>query len=380
MHLTRKSSSGCPGRQGLVGSLLTAGLLALVVLSSCLFSPRLAAQGDFFMVETGVDDRLEASREQAIERGLEQLIGIMTGEYQGLDEDHPAYGMLAEAERHLEGYRYTRLNGELGVELRFDASSIKAELGEREVAVWGRHRRPLLVWAFADFNGQRVMLSDRHTGYTVEQLEVVEALRTQARERGLPLLFPLLDWQDRRSLGYADVWGGFTQNIREASERYGGAAVISVGLRRTSTGAWRGHWTAILGEESIAYRSGPGALDEVIGDALDLIGQRFVERYAAIPGDPEGRRMEVVILGIEGLEDYVAMQRRLRQIAGVDAVNIRRVEGRRAMLELVLSHNMDLVLEDLDDLPQLLVEPLPSVDFGEEAGRVVRAYRWRGDR
>ena len=355
-------------------------ILLGVVAWGCVSSPQVLAQDDFFTVAVAVEDRREASREQAIKQGLERLIGKMTGAYGGLNEDHPALAMLDQAAKYLEGYSFTSLDGELGLELRFDASALKAALGERDVAVWGRHRRPVLVWLVVDAHGRRVMLSDRQIGYAEEYQKVLATLQREASARGLPLLFPLLDWQDRSSLGYADIWGGFTANIRQASARYGGAAVISGGLRRTSTGAWRGHWTALLGENGWIYRSGPGALNEVIGDALDSFGQSLAERYAVVPGANAGRSMEIAVLEVGNVTDYVGMLNSLQGVVGVDEVNVTYVEGRRVILRLKLGQDIKLVLEDLDELPQLLIEPLPSLDLGGAAGRVVRAYRWRGEK
>lgn len=337
------------------------------------------AQGGLFTLQLVVEDKQESSREKAIKQGLERLIGRMSGDYHGLSQEHPAYDMLANAERYIEGYRYTRDDEQLSLELRFDASAVTTALGEREVAVWGGHRRPLLVWALADLNdGRRVMISEGERGYSPSAQELLDTIHRQAKARGLPIMYPLLDWRDMNSLGYADVWGGFADHIRQASARYGAATVLTVGLRQTATGAWRAHWTALLGETSLTRSSGPGALDKVVGEIFDLIGHRLIERYAAVPG-PEGITLEIVVLGIDGLGEYVGLSHRLGQVAGVEEIRPIRVDAKRVVLELVLGQEGELVLDTLDELPYLLVESVQGIDLDETASRAVRAYRWLGE-
>lgn len=337
-----------------------------------------AFQGELFTVEQAVEDRHESTREQAAKRGLERLIGRLSGDYGGLDEEHRAYPLLAKAGSYLEGYRYINLDGGLGVELRFDADALKSALGEFDVAIWGGHRRPLLLWAAADFDGQRVMLSERESAaHSAKEVELLQTLQREARRRGLPLMFPLLDWRDRASLGYVEIWGGFAARIRQASARYGGPRVVGVALRQTATGAWQASWTALLGEKSLRLRSGPAPLAKVVEEGFDLVGKTLIERYAVVPGEGGGRQIKVVVLGVDRVGDYSGLLRRLQQVDGVGEIQVVSVEGRRVMLELLLKQNEELVFEGIEEVPELSLEPLPTVEFDGAGGRAARAYRWQ---
>jgi len=58
----------------------------------------------------------------------------------------------------------------------------------------------------------------------------------------LPIAFPLLDLEDRAVIGITDVWGNFSDIIREASQRYSVDAILVARLHKENN-AWQGRWT-----------------------------------------------------------------------------------------------------------------------------------------
>ncbi len=336
-----------------------------------------AAAADLYTAQVELDSREAAERSAAAEAGLEQVIGRLVGAYGGLGADHPAAGLLEAPERFLAGFQYERLDGEaLAVALRFDREALRSALGEREVAVWGRHRPPLLNWLAVELDGQRRILGPGADG---PRGRIVARLRAGAERRALPLRFPALDLQDRRALGYVDVWGGFDERIREASARYGEGPVLAAGLRRLGPEAWQGRWLLLADGAVIAeHESGPAGLGEAIQAGLDAVGRRLTERLAAVPGAHAGERLPIAVLGIEDVADYLGALRHLEQARGVTRVAIRRVDGDRVTARLTVDRSPARVAEALADGGALRLEAPPAgADAEGGEGAAPRAYRWQ---
>lgn len=329
-------------------------------------------------VTVAVDDRSEAERAVAAETGLERVIGRMVGAYEGLGEDHPAADLLAEPQRLLEGFRYRREEeeGGLAVELRFDGEALRQALGEREVAVWGRYRPPILTWVAVEDDGLRSLLGPETVG--ASDAAILERLRTGGERRGLPLMPPTLDLEDRRALGFVDLWGGFDERLRAASQRYGNRTVVALALRRDGgSDPWEGRWTVLVGDETLTHRTGPGDLERVIGEGLNEVGRLLTQRFAAVPGAYEGQRLEVAVLGIDSVAAYLGALRRLEQTRGVEQVDIRHAGAERITAQLHLERSPEQVAEALDEADRLETEALPDAGGAPEDGGRARTYRWR---
>ncbi|WP_187147880.1 DUF2066 domain-containing protein [Halorhodospira halophila] len=348
-------------------------VLAAVLAAWTLLAAGTAAASDLFTAEIPVEGRQDAEREAAVEAGLEQVIGRMVGVYQGLG-DHPAAELLEDAGRYLASYRYVRVDDELAVELRFEGDVLRRQLGEREVAVWGEHRAPILLWVATEIDGRRDLLGFAASG---TEGEVLEALHQGAEQRALPLMYPTLDLRDRRAVGFVDIWGGFDESLREASQRYGSTAVAAVGLRQTGTGAWRARWTVLTGDDTLQHHTGPGDLERVVREGLDEVGGALTRRFAVVPGEHDGQQLEIAITGIEGVEDYLGAVRYLEDVTGVEQVDVQRIAGDRVTLRLMLERAPERVAADLDDADTLWPEALPATEMGPGGGQLTRSYRWQ---
>ena len=88
--------------------------------------------------------------------------------------------------------------------------------------VWRANRPTVVAWVVLDDGSERRILGAESTH------PAIEALRSRARERGVPLRLPLLDLQDLSAVSFTDVWGGFEEGIVAASARYRADAAIDV--------------------------------------------------------------------------------------------------------------------------------------------------------
>lgn len=356
-----------PGRSRL--RCLYRGVLAVLV--GCVLGIG-TVHAAFFTVEVPVDGRTDAERDQAVQRGLAVVIGRMTGVHDDL-EAHDAGELLGEADRFLAGFRFVRIDEGLALEVRFDGAALREALGEKEVAVWDARRPRILTWVAVDERGTRRMveLGD------ADDDPVYDLIADTAGLLHLPLMFPLMDLEDRARLGFREVWGGFERPMRTASQRYGSGPVLAVALRESSTGGWRGRWNVLVGDERLEHRVGPGPLDQVVEAGFHWTSSQLARRYAVVPGQHDGRTLEIGVIGIQDLAALQAVLAYLEQINGVAGAEVYRASGAQVGIRLQIERDPDRIVDALESADRLMAEALPTLEVGAgTVGGAARAYRW----
>ncbi|MEJ2516061.1 MAG: DUF2066 domain-containing protein [Gammaproteobacteria bacterium] len=198
----------------------------------------------------------------------------------------------------------------------FDGRALEQALIELGQPLWGRDRPAVLLWLAADAGGgtRFVVPAEPETGPE-------EALKAQmeaaAERRGLPLVFPLMDAEDRSRASFAEVWGGFEDAIAEASARYGPEAVL---VGRVSAGdPARGRWVLYTPDGTERWVAGPA-------ESVDRVADQFANRLAVVSSG-SGSVVEVQVRGVTSVEDYGRVVSFLEGLTAVQAMDLDRLEG-----------------------------------------------------
>lgn len=307
--------------------------LWLALWLGCLATPPAAAVSVFglYEAEVPIEQDTQARRAGAFSEAMGVVLVRLTGR-----RDAAASGETAEirraAERYVQQYRMTR-EGRLWV--AFDGTALSAALAERGLPIWGSERPAvLLVLAVDRGGGRRYVLSAEDE----EEDPVSEDLRSRmedlAHSRGLPLVLPLMDAQDRSVISFSEVWGGFDQALLAAGQRYGSDAVL---LGRLSADAeYRTRWTLLSEDQSYRWTGG-------IEDGIHGTGDRFAQRYAVTTGAAVQGEVGLAVRGVESLGDYGRVLRYLEGLTAVRSVSVRRLSEDTVIFGLDLIGSLDNV-------------------------------------
>ena len=201
----------------------------------------------------------------------------------------------------------------------FDERAIEAALVARDQPIWGPERPLTLLWLAIDAGqGERGILSagealtDMSPEFLELQANMREELTTVAEERGLPLSLPLMDLQDMSALSFIDIWGGFTQQVNQASERYGADAVLSGRARVTSFGV-NVQWTLLEDGAQFALAG------TFVRDGLDGLADLYAAEFGTLGGV---RATLITVLGVETLDDYGRVIRYLESLSMLESVGL----------------------------------------------------------
>lgn len=216
---------------------------------------------------------------------------------------------------------------------RFDGQAITRALIEANVPLWGSTRPEVLLW---------LAIEDRETRYllgTKASAELESHLDEQAVRRGLPLLLPLLDLDDRRRLAFADVWGDFHHNVMLASARYGADVVLVGRLIRTAEGTWQTRWSlhyAAANTPSEYWQGEANTQGEALAVGIDGAADHIARRYAQLYSADSADSVALRVTNVSGMAGYARAMKYLESLDIVTAVEVVQVREDEVLFRLAI--------------------------------------------
>jgi len=252
------------------------------------------------------------------------------------------------------------------IEVNFADSLIDELLASANIPVWDSNSPSVLVWmALQNAEGERTMLTAESNP------QIVSYIQDFAAQRALPIIFPVLDFEDRRNLSEDAVWSLEEEAIITASERYGADSILTGRLHFTASGELVGLWQFIFQDEAEIFDGFDEDLNAYLHTPLDRITNQLASYFAIVP---EASNQQFVRLRVEGISDLSAYSSLLSYVSGlglVESVSTAALDGERLELELGLVGDsgqlFELIALDRDLLP---------IQSSQAGSRGVLHYRW----
>jgi uncharacterized protein len=203
--------------------------------------------------------------------------------------------------------------------VQFNKGLIQKLLRETALPVWGQQRPNMLVWMAVRDGRNRYVLRDR------DQSVIKEAVEKEAKRRGIPLIWPKYDVEDRKNVLFADIWGSFWEPISSASERYGAGAVL-VARMNWAKGQWQVDWSMELAGYSQNWQLKGKDLSLLMAGGIDPATNNVSSRFAVLESGNNEDKLIVQINGINHIHSYAKASRYLSSLAPVKGVFATQVE------------------------------------------------------
>lgn len=263
----------------------------------------------------------EGNQQAAFEAALGEVLVKLTGRRDAAARAE-VQPLIASAADYVQQFR-SPSPGVLWVS--FDGNSLAARLTELGQPVWGGERPSTLLWLAVDAGGGRrfVVASEAEAA---DEARLRQAAVDEAERRGLPLVLPLVDAEDRAHAPFSELWGGFDDAILEASRRYGVDAVL---VGRLAAGDFdRGRWTLLAGDTAERWTGG-------VTDSIGRVADAFASRYAVVSTGESGA-IRLVVSGVESVEDYGRISSFLDELTAVQALHLETVQADRIVYRVSL--------------------------------------------
>ena len=329
---------------------------------------------------TEVASRDERERQRALAPAMRQVLIKVSGREDVLDLA-PIRTALANPQAYVASYSYRSRPrpqepgaagpaGELiELEVSFYEADIRNLLSASNVPLWPRNRPETLVWMVVqDVSGERQVLSSsaRH--------EALDELRAQAGRRGLPLLLPLLDLEDRLNLSPTQLWEFDEQAIREASDRYQVESVLVIRVIRALGGELLGEGVYLFRDRVIPQELYANDLRGFLRAPVATAARELAGYYGVLlSGTNSDVRVRMTVEGIRDPAAYAGLLQYLQGLTDVKGYSIVSVKGETLSLELATGGQIRQLVENIA-LDRTLQ---PLAELTREGNEVyLLHYRW----
>ncbi len=285
---------------------------------------------------------------------------------------------LLHPTRYVQRYRYRNRQEAGGVQenvlwVRFDKKAINKLLRDNRMPVWGRTRPAVLVWMVVDDRQSRILLGNNIRN------PAKAFISEQARLRGIPLRWPMLDLSDRANITASDVWGSFEDTIIKASRRYQTEAILVGRVYKTYAGSWNARWTLYDHGHREDWNAHAETLIETLIPGVDRTAAILAQRFARVESEAQNNTLLLQVYGVDTLASYNRTLKYLSRLAVITDVQPQTVSPDNVVFRLKLRNGRRAVSQAIA-LGHTLVEKVmrnrPSVlRSAPVSGQAVAAVR-----
>jgi len=307
-------------------------LLACLLAGFATASARAASVGDLYRASAPIAGHGPEDRNNAIKDALGSVLVKVTGS-RAILERKETKRVLESAPSMVREFSVEMdpgpggAAGERRLVVRFAEGVVNSALREAGIPIWGGIRPALLVWIATEDGGpSRLATPD-------EQPWVWEAAEEVCTERGLPLVVPLFDLEDRNGVRPGDLAGGYSDVVRLASARYA-PDVILLGALKSKGEQWGARWILTQAGSEVDWSTTGDSPQSVVAAGIHWAGDQIATRFAPSSANQARSRVRLDVSGVHASADYGRTMDYLRSLDIVENVLVLRLDDSRIALQL----------------------------------------------
>ncbi len=247
---------------------------------------------------------------------------------------------------------------------RFDARAVNRLLRESGIPVWGETRPSMLLWLGQESGARRDLISPEQESALKSQLSRV------ADARGVPLIWPLMDMEDQNAVQVSDLWGGFEEDIRSASDRYLPDVILVGRLSNLGRGSWRGEWILYLPDKVNRWQTQASSRDALAAEGLQQAIDALAMRFAPQQVSQGVTHLKLRVYGVSRLADYALIQDYLRTLAMIEQVDLLSADAEKVDFLLRVNGNRESLVRGIQlgaVLEPVVIQEMPDPDQPEQS-------------
>lgn len=320
---------------------------------------------DIYSADVLVLNQSPEIRRQAAAQALQTVLIRLSGN-SDVAQSPQIQSSLTSAVDYLDRYSYRSTTQTLTIAgasqqasllvMRFSSTAVKQLLKQAGQPIWSERRPDVLVWTATDRRGKK---------YVDIESSMAKVLNKAAEDRGLPIVLPVLDLEDRSALPVNRLWALDDERARQAAKRYATNALLT-GRFTKSSREWSGSFILVhQGKNNYLTAKGKseaGVAAAIIDQVSDYFSTIYAVSFAPASASPvnTGAQTEVdnslipteqvasavnIVRGprdiflqvnnIESFTQYIVLMNYLETLSLVDTVNI--ADAKRPQLVLDIS-------------------------------------------
>lgn len=340
---------------------------------------------DLYQAKIEVSSQSKGQRSRAFKKALAAVIVKVSGQESAVNNETIKKALVAHQE-YLSQYSYDRINDKLVLLASFNENKVNQLFKQADLSLWGSLRPQILLWLIEEQGLSRTILSESSSS----QLPLFAG--DYAKQRGLPIIMPLMDLTDASQIQTSDIWGRFVKPIRAASQRYYPEAIVVIRISNSSLlpqspqpidetdcsllcqqNNFVLDWSLLTDQQVFSEQNQSNDRKALIEDALSAITQTIYQGYAQSTNSNNELILDVA--NIDSLKTYMAVTRFLEKLTSVQSIQLVSAKGTNRRFSLILQGGKNSLLASLklnkllhqqrDPLAEILPDDIPVFYWGK---------------
>ena len=306
-----------------------------------------------YTAAVAIEDQSPSQVLAAKKSALAQVLVKVTGQASSLKHAQIRLA-LAQPDTYLKHFSFATQvvdqQAQALLELTFDQAQVDQLVNQAGLLVWGSERAAVLVWLVEEKQGERLIINE--LGHPV-----MAQIAAQAKTRGMPLIWPLLDLEDQLAIDAGALWGLFREPIFQASLRYQADAVLVGRIYQNQLQQWHVRWNFWLDEVEHEWSAKGADLTALVSPLQDRLAKGLVAKFI-LPGALKGatavtesqslRQVLLVVEQVDSLDDYAQLQQALASMVGISHVRLYSADASKLTFRLLINSQLAQVKSALD--------------------------------
>lgn len=293
---------------------------------------------------------------------LNQVLIKVSGN-KNIAQQTEAKALFSNLNSLLSQYGYEKIQGMRYYSAIFDKHKINQALQDMQQPVWGDTRPTTLVWLVSDTQNGRQLVSDNMLVSNADK-NLSSVITTEQANRGIKLLFPLMDLDDNLAVSVSDVSGQFYEQIVEATQRYSVNHFVVAQLQNNAL-----TWQLLTfnsdnrRSEVLLSQDANGNKQTTLTSMIDQIADYYAGQYAISSNQGEKLSQTIYVKGISSLAQLTELNTLLEKLLSVDSYTVSDVEASMVTVNIKVNGGLDSFKNGLYAQPHLQVDSSQSSEF-----------------
>ncbi|MCG3732401.1 DUF2066 domain-containing protein [Vibrio cincinnatiensis] len=329
--------------------LLIMGLMSLPGLASSKVS--------LYQAEVVLDGQQRDAEANARMRGLQEVIVRASGNKDAVNNE-VIQKALRQSAQYLNQMSYGQQDGHRTLNMTFSAPHIRTLLTQAQLPFWPETRSNILVWLVEESN------YDRHISWEYSNSELMQQLKTSAQLRGLPLTIPIGDFDDITGIQTSDLWGGFSQPISFASQRYPTEAILVIRAQGNTL-----RWTLYdqPAEQMLASPKTPmvgqTSGTQAASTLIDELSDYYAQKGGVLVSSESSQKLLVEFKSVNSPLTFFRLEESVKRLSSVASLDVVKIKGDEVTFHVHLLASEEEFTQEVLRMRQVTQRtvPLPAV-------------------
>lgn len=290
------------------------------------------------MYQVEVNSGANASNNELINTAFERVLLKVTGHYDTLDNDM----LLKQLPPLPDLVHQQTVSGDGRTLIEFNPFKVNQLLRQAQIPVWPTPRPNTLFWIAQEQEGQKSLVSEHDGG------SLIAGLKEGEQGRAMPILFPLLDFDDLNQLSLTDVWGRFLAPVVTASQRYNVDYIVLVKVTlaaEQSLLTWQ-----LVDAQGLPLLQGEetGLVADSGVQVSNQLADYFAGQSSRVLEASDDDYIVVQIENVKAMADVVMVKRYFQQLTNVSKVTLKTISPGNMQLQLQLIGSQNELKQTVD--------------------------------